>query len=132
MIIAEAILRIITTVFGIIALVGVFFSVTSFAATTTLETNQMAAIRFAQSVAAAPCLVEDVDGEGRKGVFDKSKLSTLSNFCLNVNNYKIKITDLQTGWTKEIVSGATSSSAELPIAIKDGPDIHPGELYVEV
>jgi hypothetical protein len=59
-----------------------------------LETydNQKAAIDFSQAVLSDPCIIKDLDGNIRKGMFDYYKLIETDELCVKIDGtYYVKI-----------------------------------------
>jgi len=92
----EYLMKILQIVAIIIALLALVVNSMSFTGVLETFSDQRAAIDFAQAVLSAPCLVHDIDGDGRKGLLDYDKVSgdkiRKEGFCLGIaGEYNVKI-----------------------------------------
>lgn len=141
---AEFITKILVIVFITIAIVGVIVQSGTFTGKISASTTDIYAVNFLESVASAPCLVETVNGEIRKGVFEKDKMDTFGDLCLKTaEDYKIEVARIAEDsngekttnviWTKQSRDFESKAEKMMFIAIKySDTSIVPGVLKIYV
>jgi hypothetical protein len=134
--IPEFLLYMMTIIIIIIGILGSILSSMSFSGDVAIIKGDIKTLNFAQAVLAAPCLVEDVGGETRKGIFTEDKLDALhgqaeNKFCIKgVDSFKISVTTDKDKW--QIGKAATGTKKVYPVAVKLNGEIVPGKLEVIV
>ena len=94
---AEFLMKIIQIGAMCIALVVMIVNSMAFASNIETYANQKAAIDFSQAVLSDPCLVKEINGDGRKGVFDLDKLD--GDLCVDIDgDYYVEINSGADKW----------------------------------
>jgi len=128
---AEFIMKIVTIGALTLGIVGMILQTAAFQGEAVVNERERLSIDLLQAATLAPCAVEQVDGEGREGLFVASKLDAMQDFCL-MTPFKYHITVIgEKTWDfgNEFSGGYVKRAA---VAIKYADRTVPGELVVTV